>query len=203
MAKEPGTVECCMSLTSSLESILFLHGEPVAVSRLAKILGVGNHEIKEALEKLRGEYRERGIVLIENRDEWQFATNPANKSAVEQFVTSDLSDDLTRAALETVAIVAYKGPITRAGIEYIRGVNSSVTVRNLLVRGLIEREENPSDRRSYLYHVSADFLKHLGLMRLDELPQYREFREKKIEVPTDAESSVTDGDGASAERSAS
>lgn len=183
-----------MNLKSSLESILFLHGEPMAVSRLSKVLGAKKDEITEALEELREEYRERGIVLIQNGDEWQFATNPMNKEAVEKFVTSDLSDDLTRAALETVAIVAYKGPVTRAGIEYIRGVNSSVTVRNLLVRGLIEREENPSDRRSYLYRVSTDFLKHLGLARLDELPQYREFREKKIEIPTDTDgSAVPDG----------
>ena len=177
-----------MSVKSSLESILFLHGEPMAVSRLAKVLGAAKHDIEHALTELREEYRERGIVLIENRDEWQFATNPKNKDAVERFVTADLAEDLTRASLETIAIIAYKGPISRVGIEYIRGVNSSFTVRNLLVRGLVEREENPSDRRSYLYRVSTEFLKHLGLTRLEELPQYKEFRAKEVEVPgsTDA-----------------
>src|SRR3989344_5951733 len=168
---------------SSLESILFLHGDPVAVSRLSKILGAGKAEIEKALAELQEEYRERGIVLIENRDEWQFATNPKNKDVVERFVTADLAEDLTRASLETIAIIAYKGPVSRAGIEYIRGVNSSFTVRNLLVRGLVEREENPSDKRSYLYRVSMDFLKYLGLTRFDELPQYKEFRAKKVEVP--------------------
>ena len=170
---------------SSLESILFLHGDPVAVSRLAKILGAGKAEIEKALAELQEEYRERGIVLIENRDEWQFATNPKNKDVVERFVTADLAEDLTRASLETIAIIAYKGPVSRANIEYIRGVNSSFTVRNLLVRGLVEREENPSDRRSYLYRVSSDFLKHLGLTRLEELPQYKEFRAKEVAIPGD------------------
>jgi len=172
-----------MDLKSSLESILFLHGEPMAVSRLAKTIGAGKADIEKALAELREEYRERGIVLIENRDAWQFATNPQNREAVERFVTANFSEDLTRAALETIAIVAYQGPISRAGIEYIRGVNSSFTVRNLLVRGLVEREENPSDKRSYLYRVSMDFLKYLGLTRFDELPQYKEFRAKKVEVP--------------------
>ena len=172
-----------MDLKSSLESILFLHGEPMAVSRLAKTIGAGKADIEKALAELREEYRERGIVLIENRDAWQFATNPQNREAVRQFVTANFSEDLTRAALETIAIVAYQGPISRAGIEYIRGVNSSFTVRNLLVRGLVEREENPSDKRSYLYRVSMDFLKYLGLTRFDELPQYKEFRAKKVEVP--------------------
>src|SRR3989344_1189638 len=172
-----------MDLKSSLESFLFLHGEPMAVSRLAKTIGAGKADIEKALAELREEYRERGIVLIENRDAGQLATNPQNREALERFVTANFSEDLTRAALETIAIVAYQGPISRAGIEYIRGVNSSFTVRNLLVRGLVEREENPSDKRSYLYRVSMDFLKYLGLTRFDELPQYKEFRAKKVEVP--------------------
>lgn len=175
-----------VNLKSSLESILFLHGDPMAVSRLTKILGAGKGEIEKALAELREEYRERGIVLIENRDEWQFATNPANKEAVERFVTASHAEDLTRAGLETLAIIAYKGPLSRASIEYIRGVNSSFTIRNLLVRGLVAREESPSDRRSYLYRVSTDFLRHLGLTRLDELPQYKEFRAKEVAIPSDA-----------------
>lgn len=171
-----------MSLKSTIESLLFVQGEPMAVSRIAKITGAGKAEVGSALRELAGEYRERGIVLVENGDEWQFATNAANKAAVERLVTSELSEELSRVSLEVLSIIAYKGPISRAEIEYIRGVNSSFTVRNLLIRGLVVREENPTDRRSYLYRISGDFLKHLGISKLQDLPQYEGFRSKEIEL---------------------
>ncbi|MBI4132282.1 MAG: SMC-Scp complex subunit ScpB [Candidatus Sungbacteria bacterium] len=172
-----------MNLKATIEGILFIQGEPLAISRLAKITGAKKAEVKSALRELAAEYRERGIVLVENGEEWQFATNPAVKPMVEKFVTSELSEDLSRASLEVLSIVAYKGPMSRIQVEYIRGVDSSFTLRNLLIRGLVTREENPADRRSYLYRVSADFLKHLGLTKLEELPQYEEFRKKEIEIP--------------------
>lgn len=174
-----------MNLKSIIESTLFVHGEPLAVSRIAKITGAKPSEAEAALRELAHEYRERGIILIENGGEWQLATSPANKSTVEKLVTSDLSEDLSRAALEVLAIIAYKSPISRARIEYVRGVNSSFTLRNLLIRGLVAREDNPQDGRSYLYRISTDFLKHLGLSSPAELPEYQAFREKEIEVTED------------------
>lgn len=177
-----------MNLKSSIESILFVHGEPVAVSRLAKLTGAKKPEVESALAELAQEYRERGIVLIGSNDEWQLATNPESKAMVEKLVSGELSDELSRAGLEVLAIVAYKGPISRAGIEYIRGVNSSFTLRNLLIRGLVSREENPADRRSYLYRISHDFLKHLGVTGLSELPEYESFRKEAIAMPENQES---------------
>lgn len=172
-----------MNLKSAIESILFVQGEPLAISRLVKITGAKKAEVESALRELADERRERGIVLIENGGEWQFATHPANKVVVEKLVTSELSEDLSRASLEVLSIVAYKCPVSRAQIEYIRGVNSSFTLRNLLIRGLVSREENPSDRRAYLYRISTDFLKHLGLSRPEELPQYEAFHQQEIELP--------------------
>ena len=84
--------------------------------------------------------------------------------------------------METLAIIAYKGPLTRAHIEYVRGVNSSFTLRNLVMRGLVERMENPKDARSYLYGTSFNFLKHLGVARPEDLPRFEEFKKEKIEV---------------------
>lgn len=179
-------------LKSAIESILFIQGEPLAVSRLAKITGAKPAEVASALQELMAEYRERGIVLIQNGDEWQFATNAANKATVEKLVTSELADELSRASLEVLSIIAYKGPVSRAQIEYIRGVNSSFTLRNLLIRGLVARRENPADHRSYLYRISGDFMKHLGIARLEDIPQYDEFRSKKIEIPP-AEASTNGG----------
>lgn len=176
-----------MNLKSAIESILFVRGEPVAVSRLARLSGAKKSEVASALQELAQEYRERGIVLVESNDEWQLATHPASKAIVEKLVTGELSDELSRAGLEVLAIAAYKGPISRAAIEYIRGVNSSFTLRNLLIRGLVSREENPADRRSYLYCISHDFLKHLGVTGLSELPEYESFRKEAIAVPENRE----------------
>jgi len=171
-----------MNLKSVIESVLFLHGEPVTVQRLAKLAGGKPAQVHAALEELRDEYRERGIVLIQNGEEWQLATNPANKAVIEKLARSEFADDLSKAGLEVLAIVAYKGPISRTSIDYLRGVDSSYSLRNLLLRGLVSREENTKDRRSYLYRIATEFLKHLGLARLEDLAHYKELKKQEVEV---------------------
>lgn len=173
-------------LKSAIESILFVQGEPLEVPGIAKATGAGKAEVERALAELAEEYRTRGIILIQNAGEWQFATNPDHKELVERFLASDFSDELTRAPLEVLSIITYKGPISRANIEYIRGVNSSFTLRNLLIRGLVSRAENPADRRSYLYRISTDFLKYLGIGSTRDLPRYEEFRKAAVEAPVEA-----------------
>lgn len=172
-----------MELKHIFESLLFIRGEPFSVAELAKITKESKEVISAALEELSREYAERGIVLLEKNGEFQFGTNPENREWVEKFVKSEFTEDLTRASVETLAIIAYKGPLMRAEIDYIRGVNSSFMVRNLLMRGLVSRKENPKDARSYLYEISFDFLKHFGMTRVEELPQYAELRQKEITVP--------------------
>lgn len=171
-----------MNLISIIETILFTYGEPMSLEKLAKITKAKKEEVHEALSALAREYEGRGLAILKKGDEYQLGSNPAYANYIEELVKSEFSEELSKAAIETVAIIAYKGPVTRAQIEYVRGVNSSFTLRNLLMRGLIERVENPKDARSYLYRVSFDFLKHLGLTRLEDLPQYDEFRKEKIEV---------------------
>lgn len=172
-----------MDIKQALESILFLQGEPISVEWLSKLLGGKKEQVARALEELREDYKERGIVLLEKGGYWQLGTNPASHDAVEKFVKSEFTGELTKAALETLAIVAYKGPLTRAEVEYIRGVNSSFIMRNLLMRGLLARKENPKDARSFIYEISFDFLKYFGLTRLEELPQYQELSRKEIAMP--------------------
>ena len=173
------------SLTSIIESILFVHGEPMGVEKMSAITKRSSKEIVPALAELKKEYEERGFILIEYNGQWQIGSHPDNASYIEELAKSEFSEELSKAALETLAVIAYKGPITRPDIEYIRGVNCSFTLRNLLMRGVIEREENPKDARSYLYTVSMDFLKHLGLTKLEELPRFWEFRKENIEVAKD------------------
>ena len=172
-----------MEMKQALESILFLQGEPISVERLSKLLGEKKEQVAKALEELRDDYKKRGMVLLDKNGEWQFGTNPNSRALVEKFIKSEFSGELTKAALETLSIVAYKGPLTRAEVEYIRGVNSSFIMRNLLMRGLLTRKENPKDARSFIYEISFDFLKYFGLTHPDELPQYQELSRKEITMP--------------------
>lgn len=172
-----------MNLKSIIASVLFIRGEPLTVARLAKVTGAMAADIESALRELQAEHREQGIVLLEIGGEWQLATHPLNRAAVEKLVTGELAGELSRAALEVLAIIAYRGPATRARIEYIRGVDSSSSLRNLLLRGLIMREESPRDRRAYLYRASTDFLKHLGLQAESELPEYESLASADIPAP--------------------
>lgn len=161
-------------LKSAIESILFIGGEPVKLTRIAKITGAPKPEIENAIMALQGEYsgKKGGLILIKKDDEVQMATSSENALFVDQLVKSEIQENLSKASLEVLSIVAYRGPIARVDIEAIRGVNCSFTVRALTMRGLLERNENPNDGRGYLYKISFDFLKKLGLDSVDKLPDY-------------------------------
>ncbi len=171
-----------MNLESLIESLLFVHGEPMSAEKLAKIVGAKKEEIIHAIKELKASYEGRGLVILEKDGMYQLGTHPELAPIVEKLVKSDFSEELSKAALETIAIIAYKGPLARADIEYVRGVNSSFTLRNLMLRGLIERVENPKDNRAYLYKVSFEFLQYLGISKVEELPGFDEFRSKAIEI---------------------
>ena len=100
------------------------------------------------------------------------ATAPENSEIISELVKSEIQENLSKAALEVLSIIAYRGPITRINIEAIRGVNCTFTLRNLMMRGLLEKVDNPSDNRSYLYKISFDFLKKLGIDSISKLPNF-------------------------------
>lgn len=160
---------------SVLESLLFVSGEPVSVSRIAKILEIPEEEVRTALDQLAqkyGEDTERGLMLVRDDKTALLATKPENASVVESLTKSTLQENMSKAALEVLAIIAYRAPIARVEIDAIRGVNCSFTLRNLLLRDLISREGNPSDSRGYLYRPTLHFLQVLGIEKVSELPQY-------------------------------
>jgi segregation and condensation protein B len=161
-------------IMSAIESVLFVSGEPIKISRLVKILAVEKTELENGLEFLQEKYAgpQSGLVLIRKSEEIQLASRSENSQFVEQLVKSELQDSLSTAALEVVSIIAYRGPISKPEIEAIRGVNCNYTLRNLLLRGLIERSDNPRDSRGYVYGISFDFLKKLGIEDVKKLPQY-------------------------------
>ncbi|MFA6047816.1 MAG: SMC-Scp complex subunit ScpB [Parcubacteria group bacterium] len=160
-------------LKSIIESILFVSGEPVRISKIAKITGAPKPEVENAIMMLQNEYSGgRGLAIIKKEDEVQMASSPENSTFITELVKSETQDNISRSALEVLSIVAYRGPMSRMDIDAIRGVNSTYTLRSLLMRGLVERIENPKSQRSYIYKISFDFLRHLGLDDISKLPDW-------------------------------
>ncbi len=162
-----------LKLKSVIESLLFISGEPIRASRLAKICNIPKNDIEAAILELERDYEQekRGLMIISKEDSVQLATRPENQEFVNQLVSGELGAELSRSALETLSIVAYRGPISRVQIEAIRGVNCSYVLRSLLLRGLVERKE-AADIRGYLYEISFNFLKNLGVGSVKDLPEW-------------------------------
>lgn len=165
-----------MKLTSQIESILFWKAEPVKVKKLAELLKVKIEDIQTASQALEIELKDRGVTLVMNGDEVMLGTSKEMSATIEQLTKEELIRDLGKAGLETLSIVLYQGPISRAEIDYIRGVNSQFILRNLLIRGLVERIDNPKDARSFLYKTTMQLLAHLGLSKITDLPEYENVR---------------------------
>jgi segregation and condensation protein B len=160
-------------LLRDLEALLFVSDEPVASIVLAQALDVERRHVDELCEALARSYEERGagLVLRIVAGGWRLTTSPDAAPVVERYVLSSRHARLTKAALETLAIVAYKQPVTRHQISAIRGVNSDGVLRALIDRGLVAevgREEGPG--RPMLYGTSPEFLERLGLPSLSALP---------------------------------
>lgn len=167
-----------MTLDAKIEAVLFFKAEPVKISWLSEVLGVSEDEIHEALSVLQGKLSERGIIPVFKDDEMTLSTAPEMSEVIEKIAKEDLSRDLGKAALETLTIVLYKGPIARSEIDFIRGVNSNFILRSLQTRGLVERVIGPNDERTFLYRPTFELLSHLGIARIEDLPEYGEFRSR-------------------------
>ncbi len=167
-------------IKSIIESILFVSGEPIKIKKIATVTKFKIEEIKAGIESLRQDliYANRGVRIIEKEEEVQMATNSENAEYINEFLKNELEQGLTRASLETLAIVAYRGPMTRMEVEQVRGVNCSFALRYLLLRGLIDRVENPNDSRSWHYKISFDFLKKLNFAKIEDLPRYEELKKE-------------------------
>lgn len=176
---------------AALEAILFIHGEPISIKKIAESL-----KMDEALaETLVAEYEktlsgaERGLILVRIGDRVQLSTKPELNHALADFVKSELSEELSPASLEVLSLIAYLGPVSRSKLEYIRGVNSSFILRSLLIRGLIDRHLDPANSLAYLYSPTFELLEHLGVKSLEELPEYQKFKglmEEKENKPAEA-----------------
>lgn len=162
------------SISNGIEAILFWKGEPISRRKLAEIFKVEETEINNGLEKLKENLKERGIVLLEKENEIMLSTAPEMSDIIENLRKEELNKELSKASLETLSIVLYKSGASRAEIDYIRGVNSSFTLRALSVRGLVERMVDSKDNRRYIYKPSFELLSYMGIKSVEELPDYGE-----------------------------
>lgn len=167
MAEEPNE----LPLSVQLEALLFVSAEPVAPAQLAEALEIRTAEVERGLQELEAALQGRGLRLQRNAGRVQLTTAAELAEPVERFLGLEATTHLSRAALETLAIIAYQQPVTRPQIDSIRGVNSDSMMKSLMNKGLIfesGRGEGPG--RPILYSTSPEFLQHFGLNSLRELP---------------------------------
>ena len=170
-----------MELEAKLEALLFVSGEPIPLKDAARLLGCDKKDLEPALEALSVSLAPRGIRLLQHNDVVALTTAPEQSEIVEKITREQLEGDLSRSALEALAIILWKGRVSRSGIDYIRGVNSSFALRTLLIRGLVEREQDERDARVYIYRPTVDLLKFLGIPSIKELPEIEELQKEMKE----------------------
>ncbi len=170
-------------LKAALEAIMLVVDEPVAEVTLAQVLERPTHEVAAALRELSEEYTAaaRGFDLRQVAGGWRYYTRADCAQLVERFVRDGQQTRLTQAALETLAVVAYRQPVSRARVAAVRGVNSDGVIRTLVARGLVEEAGSDPESQAVLYRTSSYFLERLGLKDLSELPELAPFLPDDVE----------------------
>ncbi len=174
-----------MKLSAQLEGVLFFKATPMKLTQLAELFTTDTETITVALGELAVDLQGRGIALLRTETDVQLATAPALDEMIEQMRKDELKRDIGKAGAETLAIVLYRGPISRAEIDRIRGVNSGFILRNLMTRGLIERN---TEGRGHTFTITPALLAHLGLGHKTELPDYAAVLDKIEQFETTTES---------------
>ena len=181
-SEKDDTTQPILSLEAAVEALLFVADSPVSAGRLAEALQVTPGQVERALDDLETTCAQRGLRLQRAGSRVQLITAPEIAPSIERFLGLEARTRLSRAALETLAIIAYRQPITRPEIEAIRGVGSDSVLRTLVSLGLIDEVGRaPTVGHPILYGTTFEFLQHFGLRSLEEMPPLEE-------VPTDAES---------------
>lgn len=165
-------VKSIAELARQAEAFLFAEGEALSVRELKQILGCSDADFDSAMEALTQSRKGGGISLVRTEDEVSLAVSALCAPAIRAENERELAREIGDAGLEVLAILLYRGPSTRSQIDYIRGVNTSTTLRTLLSRGLAQRTGNPNDAREYIYSATTELLAYLGVTDKKHLPEY-------------------------------
>ncbi|HEX5190985.1 MAG TPA: SMC-Scp complex subunit ScpB [Streptosporangiaceae bacterium] len=184
----PGTGEPPSELKPAIEAILLVADEPVPENVLAQVLEIAQQDVTEALHDLAARYTQegRGFDLREVAGGWRYYTRAEYAPVVERFVRDGQEVRLTQAALETLAVVAYRQPVGRAQVSAVRGVNCDGVMRTLTLRGLVEEAGTDAETGAVLFRTTAYFLERLGLAGLDQLPELAPFLPDQVDDDQDS-----------------
>lgn len=163
-----------MQLDQQIEGLLFYKAAPTTVRFLTEFFAVDEAAIEHALETLAIRLTTGATRLLRTDTEVSLVTAPDLAPLIESLRKDEMRRDIGKAGAETLAIILYRGPISRPEIDRVRGVNSSFILRNLLIRGLIEKRDNPKDQRTFLYACTPTLLSFLGITKREELPDFTE-----------------------------
>ena len=161
-----------LDLASDIQGLLFAEGGPLTVKKLTSMLNCDAATLAQGFDALDQKLADSGLALVRTETEVALAVSQKSRDIVAEVLAKEQNRDIGDAGLEILGVLLYEGPSTRATIDYIRGVNSSSTLRTLLSRGLVERTGNPEDGREYLYRPTVELMAHLGVSKGQELPDY-------------------------------
>ena len=161
-----------LSLAHRIEALLFTEGGSLSIKKLTQLLNCTDEELAAGIVELDCARSDSGISIVKTETEVALTIAPAAAETIEKAFEREIGKEIGDAGLEVLAIILYKGPSTRAQIDYIRGVNTSSTIRALAARGLLERIPNPSDAREYLYRPTTELIAYLGVTEATKLPDY-------------------------------
>ena len=168
-------------LARKIESLLFVASRPLNLKKITEEVGGEKDEVRQVLEELLEDSAKsgRGIQIMEIDGEYQMSTSPDSSKMVKEFLKDEITGELTRPALETLTIVVYRGPISKPELEQIRGVNCSLILRNLMIKGLVEARAADKGGEA-LYNITFDFMRYLGIKKTSELPDYDKLSKSEI-----------------------
>jgi segregation and condensation protein B len=170
-----------LSLKNQIESLLFISTKPLSVRKLAELTYSEKEKAEEAVKDLIQEYNssDKGIQIVRHFGKIQMTTHPKNAKVIQAFLKDEMTGELTKPGLETLTIIAYRGPITKAEVEQIRGVNCSLILRNLMIKGLAEAHFD-KQAMTTRYNITFEFLRYLGLKDVRELPDYERLNRSEV-----------------------
>lgn len=166
------------NLIVQIEGLLFALGRPLSRTELAKMVGVDAAAIEQALASLGQRSEKVGIALVDDGKIVELRAASEVFELIEKVRKEEYSREVGKAGLEALAAIIYRGPVSRSDIDFIRGVNSSQTLRTLLMRGLVRKIPNPRDERSFLYEATTELLSQMGATHNRDLPEYDTIKEK-------------------------
>lgn len=176
-----------ISPPAALHALLFTSGEPLLKKHIAKLLEIKDDELALVLKTLTHSLQGSGLAVIETDTEVELRTAPEASVIIKKFREQELARDLGKGSLETLAVIAYQTSATRSEIDWVRGVNSSASLRILLLRGLISGKEDEQDKRRIRYSLTTDALAHLGITSLADLPRADELRVATADILNEEE----------------